>query len=260
MNQEVYVVTVSYNCCDLIEETILSVINQTYNNVKYIIIDGNSNDGTKEIIKKYESSLYKYVSEKDNGIYDAMNKALKLIDNKEAYIIFMNAGDYFCHRDVISDVIRENYDDFIYGKINIFDKYNKIEIGTEVNLENIVYRNICRHQSVFCKRYVFDKVGLFNYKLKIASDYEFFVKVFKNKSISKKYMNYLVADMNMEGVSSKRFKESLNEKLKVIKREFTKRNYLKAYFYIKLYEIPRNNIRIILTNKGLIKYWRKVSK
>ena len=91
-NPKISVVTVCYNAVDLIEETILSVINQTYRNVEYIIIDGASTDGTVDIINKYRDKIAYFVSEPDKGIYDAMNQAVGRI--RGDHVLFLNCGDY----------------------------------------------------------------------------------------------------------------------------------------------------------------------
>ena len=92
------VITVVRNCVDVIEDTILSVINQSYSNIEYVIIDGNSSDGTKDIINKYKSKIDLYISENDKGIYDAMNKGISNVNGK--YVNFMNAGDVFFNNNI----------------------------------------------------------------------------------------------------------------------------------------------------------------
>ena len=100
------IITVVFNCEKYLEETIKSVINQTYDNIEYIIIDGGSSDGTLDIIKKYEDKITYWVSEKDGGIYDAMNKGIELSHGE--WINFMNGGDIFFNKTVIEDVFLSN--------------------------------------------------------------------------------------------------------------------------------------------------------
>ena len=120
MSPLVSVVTVTLNCRDDIEDTIKSVINQSYKKIEYLIIDGKSNDGTLNIINKYIKHIDYFVSEKDNGIYDAFNKSIK--NSKGDWIIFMNSGDKFVEDDVIEKVFSKKNDcDFIYG--NTIVKY-----------------------------------------------------------------------------------------------------------------------------------------
>lgn len=114
------IVTVSYNAVLTIEQTILSVINQTYPNVEYIIIDGGSTDGTVDIIKKYEDKIAYWVSEPDKGIYDAMNKGVVVATGE--WINFMNAGDIFTDGDVIDKLFHQ-----IRGKKRCVSKFGRSE-------------------------------------------------------------------------------------------------------------------------------------
>ena len=118
MNDKISVITVTYNAVATLEATILSVIRQSYSNLEYLIVDGDSSDGTKEIIKKYQSALGYYISEKDKGIYDAMNKGIKACTGE--WIIFLGADDVFYNNDTINKIFNK-YDveksDFIYGDV-----------------------------------------------------------------------------------------------------------------------------------------------
>ncbi|MCY1133837.1 glycosyltransferase family 2 protein [Bacteroides fragilis] len=128
-NPLVTIITVCYNAETTIEKTILNVINQTYADIEYIIIDGGSNDGTIEIINKYANKISYWMSEPDRGIYDAMNKGIKLA--KGDWVSFMNSGDSFYSLDTVEDVvqfIREEYD-VIYGSVNVVcDSFRRLYI------------------------------------------------------------------------------------------------------------------------------------
>ena len=133
-NPLISVVTVSYNAVSTIEQTILSVINQTYPHIEYIIIDGGSTYGTVDIIKKYADKIAYWVSEPDKGIYDAMNKGIKVATGE--WINFMNSGDCLYRNDTIEKILNKssttNNVSIIYGKtMKIFEKY-------------------CRHCPKFC--------------------------------------------------------------------------------------------------------------
>lgn len=130
-NPLISVVTVSYNAVSTIEQTILSVINQTYPHIEYIIIDGGSTDGTVDIIKKYADKIAYWVSEPDKGIYDAMNKGIKVATGE--WINFMNSGDCLYRNDTIEKILNKssttNNVSIIYGKtMKIFEKYCTIEL------------------------------------------------------------------------------------------------------------------------------------
>jgi len=151
------VATVVYNGQDYLEETILSIINQKYKNLEFIIIDGGSTDNTLEIIKKYEQSIDYWVSEKDEGIYDAMNKANKFANGK--WINFMNCGDSFCNDDVINKIKFNNFSEYvmIYGNTRLFNgernflKQLKAYKMSKLNLLLFITGVVC-HQAVFYNR------------------------------------------------------------------------------------------------------------
>ena len=114
---KISIITVVFNSVNYIEETINSVINQTYSNIEYIIIDGSSTDGTKELINKYKTKIDYYISEKDHGIYDAMNKALNHVTG--SWIVFMNSGDKFYNNKVLSDINLNSTYDMYFGATKI---------------------------------------------------------------------------------------------------------------------------------------------
>lgn len=175
-NVKISVVTVCYNAVKELERTMLSVLNQTYDNVEYIVIDGGSTDGTVEIIKKYADRLAYWVSESDKGIYDAMNKGIKVATGE--WINFMNAGDSFVDEEVLTKVFGQNdYKDIkcLYGNINAI---RSGVINEEIALESymIPHRMPCSHQAVFIKR---DNDIYFDLKYKFASDYNVILNLYK---------------------------------------------------------------------------------
>jgi glycosyltransferase involved in cell wall biosynthesis len=150
----VTIITVVFNNVTYIEETIQSVLNQTYQNIEYIIIDGGSTDGTLNIIKKYEKFLDYWVSEKDKGIYDAMNKGIQLAKGK--WINFMNSGDTFYSKDTIKSIPFTNFQNssMVYGKARLFSESRKLIkilspfICNKFNLTLLGSGLVC-HQAVF---------------------------------------------------------------------------------------------------------------
>jgi len=161
------VITVVLNGAKTLEETIQSVINQTYPNVEYIIIDGGSTDGTLDIIKKHENYIDYWVSEKDGGIYDAMNKGIDLVNGE--FVNFMNSGDLFYNNSVLHTVCNELDDGMIYGNHALYGK-NMVKVIDVKNYKD--KRNIpfC-HQALFVKSFYLKK-NKFNRKYNIASDYD----------------------------------------------------------------------------------------
>lgn len=163
------IITATYNCADTIESTMKSVLAQSYPNVEYIIIDGQSTDGTIDIIKGYEESISVFISEPDKGIYDAMNKGIRA--SKGIWLNFMNSGDLFYSKDSILNSLN-NIDDkvgFIYSDFYVFKKKH-------LKLINASYdKGIILHQSVIYKRELHLKYGEYIVSQKyIISDYLFF--------------------------------------------------------------------------------------
>lgn len=173
----VSIITVVYNGEAFLEETILSVINQSYDNVEYIIIDGGSTDGTVDIIKKYEDRVDYWVSERDSGIYDAMNKGLKTTRGK--YIAILNADDYY-NRDAIKmsmKSITKNRCDYSYAQVRFVDATNKIRPIYPL-IEGVIYQEMpYPHVSAFIKSDIYKKIGLFDTSFKIAGDHDMALRI-----------------------------------------------------------------------------------
>ena len=199
------IITVVFNGEEGLEKTILSVINQSYQNIEYIIIDGGSSDNTLNIIRKYESSIDYWLSEKDSGIYDAMNKGLDLASG--GWINFMNSGDF-----IVGDVFK-NFNNSpcflpVYGK-NFFGNFRKIKIKDyRIALPNC-------HQGI-----IFEKSELrhdLNYKL--AADYDYYIRSgYKNNLLMLKCDGYVFFDNT--GLSSKNYDQTYREYSLIRKRYF----------------------------------------
>ncbi|MBD5256332.1 MAG: glycosyltransferase [Bacteroides sp.] len=204
-NPKISVVTVCYNAADTIEETMLSVLNQTYDNVEYIIIDGGSTDGTVEIIKKYADRLDYWVSEPDKGIYDAMNKGIDAATGE--YINFMNAGDKFYSDNTIEKILFNG--DIIYG--NAVFKYKNFTLLYKPrplsSFENCfpIY-----HQATFVKTKIL-RLNPFSLKYKSSSDYDLLYRLYKNKH-NFNYIDEIICLFDAEnGISSTNIRLQLKE-------------------------------------------------
>lgn len=176
------IITVVYNGQKYFEDTILSVINQTYDNVEYIIIDGGSTDGTLDIIRKYENKINYWISEKDNGIYDAMNKGIAVATGE--WINFMNAGDMFFDNTILQKMQKELSEDFVYGNHAVY--LNHPVQYTIVNVEGYAdKRNIpfC-HQSLFARTTWLNKFP-FDLDYRISGDYDQYLKCKKHNATIK---------------------------------------------------------------------------
>jgi len=247
------IITVCFNSESNIEKTILSVINQDYKNIEYIIIDGNSKDNTVEIIKKYQLNIKFWISEPDNGIYDAMNKGIKKSTGELIY--FLNSDDFFYNNSVISNIandVQSNCDlDLIYGKINRFTKQKTgLILDIHLSIKNLKNGKMPSHQSIFVKKSLFKTTGLFNLKYKSAADFDFLCKVLKlNLKIYK--TNNIIANYSIEGYSSVNY-NGMFETMKIIRTNFGILQYIFSLF--RFY--PTIIFRFIAIKTGFMKFYR----
>ena len=154
---KISVITVCYNAVDVIEKTILSVTNQTYNNIEFIVVDGGSTDGTISIIKRYEKQIDKWISEPDEGIYDAMNKGIKMASG--GWLNFMNAGDVFTRSDLLSDIFSLEIPDniqFLYS-----DYWMSLKDGNYYLHRTDRGQGVVHHQSSIYRRSLHNAYGFY---------------------------------------------------------------------------------------------------
>lgn len=193
----VSVVTVCFNAVNEIERTIISVLNQTYTDIEYIVIDGGSTDGTKDIIHKYQHRIARYISEPDKGIYDAMNKGIDLATGE--WINFMNAGDCFVSENVIANVAPalQGGHDIVFGNtIMVNGRHMKLSKG-QLNPDRFPKIG---HQSSFVKTSLM-KENHYNTRYIISADFDFLYKMYKEgKDFF--YIDTEVVLYNMDGMSS----------------------------------------------------------
>ena len=212
---KVSVVTVTYNCIDLVESTLRNVLKQTYPNLEYIVIDGNSTDGTRQVIERYAGRLAYWVSEPDKGIYDAMNKGVRVATGE--WVLFMNAGDYFFRPTTVEEVL-DWYDDrgetLIAGGVRCFVREGIFDRMPKAPGKDIWRWNMFPHQGTFFRLSV-HKENLFSLNLKIIADYHFVMKMMLANAPFVIY-NGIVALYRNEGGASTRcdnFTKIWNERL-----------------------------------------------
>jgi glycosyltransferase involved in cell wall biosynthesis len=218
MNFLISIITISYNDKVGIEKTIQSVLNQSYVNVEYIVIDGDSTDGTIDVIKKYENKITSWISEKDSGISDAFNKGVNYA--KGDWLIFMNSGDVFYSEDslkeiVDSEILNSDLSLVYFGKtILTNDRGNNHVFGNELDKKKFTKRMTIPHQSTFFHPEYFKKYGLFDTKFKIAMDYELLLR---SKRYDYVFIDKIISQVETGGISQKNvlsvFKEYLIAKL-----------------------------------------------
>lgn len=224
MNQpKISIITVTYNAEKFIERAILSVVSQTYHNIEYIIIDGQSRDSTMQIVQKYASKITKIISEPDSGIYDAMNKGIDYASGDILY--FLNADDRLYTHDVVKDVLAQfNGDatvDLIFGRLEFENVPQEHQIIVD-ELQSSIYKNrraILTHippqQAVFARRKMFDQAGKFDTGYQIAADTEWFARCL-NANAQVRFIDKRIAYFNTQGLSYIRNKAAIQERIRAI--------------------------------------------
>lgn len=211
---KVSIITVAYNSESTIEDTIQSVINQSYADIEYIIVDGQSSDATDTIIKKYKEQISTYVSEPDRGIYDAMNKGVALATGD--VIGILNSDDFYMNNDVISDVVAmfDEQVDAVYADLIYVDTMdtNKVKRTWESGYYHSgAFRKgwMPPHPTFFVRKQVYEKYGSYTLELRSAADYEFMLRVIEKHKISIAYLPKTIVKMRIGGESNASFKNRL---------------------------------------------------
>ena len=212
------IITATFNSAKTLKDTIQSVLRQTNKDFEYLIIDGGSTDETIDIVKSYESEFsgrLKWVSEKDQGIYDAMNKGIKMASGDVVGIL--NSDDYFTSDDILQTVdnaFKSHEIDAIYGDIHFIRDGNPQKCVRYYSSRMfrpfwLRFGFMPAHPSFYCKREIFDKAGLYSLDYKIGADYEMMVRLFKKYKIVSRYINKDFVTMRTGGASTRNVKSRL---------------------------------------------------
>jgi len=208
----VTVITVVFNGEKYLEETIQSVINQTYDNIEYIIIDGGSTDGTLSIINRYADLIDYWASEKDFGISDAFNKGITLSSGN--IIGILNADDWY-EKDAVKeavDALIQCNSDIAHGLVQFWREHEKTEL-VAANHDLLMREMTINHPTVFVKRGVYESIGLFRIDMKYAMDYEWVLRAKCNRFVFV-YIPVIIANMRLCGVSDRQWRLALLESYK----------------------------------------------
>jgi glycosyltransferase involved in cell wall biosynthesis len=217
MYPKLSIITIVYNNAKDIERTMQSVLNQTYSNIEYIVVDGASTDGTLDIVKKYQDRLAKLVSEKDKGIYDAMNKGLALATGD--YVLFMNSGDEIYESTTVEKIFSSAPNaDIYYGETEMYDeKWQSLGRRRHQAPETFTWRSFkygmsISHQAIYIRRNLTEPYNL-NYKY--SADIDWIIKIAK-KASSIVNTHLYVAKYLVGGISKKKHRESLKERFQIL--------------------------------------------
>jgi glycosyltransferase involved in cell wall biosynthesis len=215
------VITIVYNNVKDIERTMLSVLNQTYTGIEYILVDGLSNDGTLDLIKKYQSRIAKLIIEKDEGIYDAMNKGLALATGD--YVIFMNSGDEFYDVDTVAAVFASADDaDIYYGETEMIDSdeqslgQRRHKAPKQFSWRGFNLGMSISHQAIYIKRSLIEP---YDRRYQLSADIDWIIRAAKK---AKKIVNVnrYVAKYLVGGMSKTKHRQSLAERFDIMKRHY----------------------------------------
>lgn len=251
------IITIVRNGRLFIEQTIRSVVTQSYENFEYIVIDGGSSDGTVDVIKLYESKLTKWVSEKDKGIADAFNKGLLLATGD--YVLFLNSDDHFSNAEVLAKVsesiIESNFPVLIYGDYDILNRESGVVMyrgSVNFSPDKIKYGQVLPHPCLFTRFSYFEKYGIFDTDFGIAMDYEWLLRgILKEKVV---HVSTLVTNIRDGGVSTLNQRRVIGEIVLALKKNgyFSSKcgelNLL-GYFFLRAF------LRKVLSALGLYSFF-----
>jgi glycosyltransferase involved in cell wall biosynthesis len=253
MHPLVSIITVVYNGEKSIETTIKSVINQTYPNIEYIIIDGGSTDSTLDIINKYRNELALIISETDNGISDAFNKGLRHASGEIIGII--NADDWYDKNTIVKVVENIKDVDIVYGDLGLWKK-DKIDFVLKGDHRFLEQEMTINHPTVFIRKKWYDQFGFFDEAYKCAMDYDIILR-FKVNNCLFGYIPEVLANMRWGGFSDKMWILGCRETL-IIKNKYLPHNKLRnrLYFYKHFMAIALPRLLSKLHFNFLIKLYR----
>lgn len=252
------IITINYNNCEGLKKTIESVVSQSCRYFEYIVIDGGSSDGSKDIIAQFSDKIDYWISEPDHGIYNAMNKGISNASGE--YLVFMNSGDCICNSNTIAQILPHlgGIDIYVGDIINDLDCRQQLvqfprTLSPQIILDQIVFRFI-PHQASFIRRDLFERLGLYREDLRIASDWYFFYNAIVMHGASIECIPETIAIFDMTGISNRdtqRIDERIlsqrdipcqqnlfcfyrdnAEIMNALKSTFIGRTFIRIYFYI----------------------------
>jgi glycosyltransferase involved in cell wall biosynthesis len=211
-----------WNNASTIKDAIDSVLSQTYKNIEYIVVDGASTDGTVEVIQSYGDKITKFISEKDKGLYDAMNKGIRLATGDVVGIL--NSDDFYIDEFVCERVVKEFevkgvdsvYADLVFVKPENLDKIVRYYDSSHFNPSKFAYGWMPAHPTFFVKKEIYEKYGVFRTDLIVAADFDLLARFLYKEKISYSYMKEVLVKMRIGGVSTSLYNMMLTNNKEVI--------------------------------------------
>lgn len=248
VKMKVSIITVVYNREKTIERSIQSVLNQSYKNIEYIIIDGASTDQTMQLVNKYKEQVAVIVSEKDKGMYDALNKGIRLATGE--VVGLLHADDVFATTDTIQVIVdqmqRTPYVDAVYGDVGFVKEEQPDQIvryysSAIFNTHLFKWGFMPAHPTFFCYKKYFDLYGMYRTDLDIAADFELLVRYLRKYKLNTFYIPKMLVKMNMGGKSTRGISSTIqiNKEIKqILKEQKMPSSYLRLYarYFLKVQE------------------------
>jgi len=271
-NFKVSIITITYNSEKTLDDTIKSVLSQTYKDIEYIIVDGASTDGTIGIIKKYENEISKFISEPDEGIYDAMNKGLKLATG---YIVgILNSDDVYYDNKVIEKVVdkfKKEAVDSVYGDLYYVKENDLNEVVRYWKSSDFKQGSFAKgwhppHPTFFVKREIYHKYGLFDLDMKVSADFELMLRFLEKYKISIAYIPSVIVRMRTGGESNKSIKNIITGNKSILKAfdkndiEVNKFIYPFYRFVPKIFQVLKSKSNTIKNHIINIEYKKVIKK
>ncbi len=258
----VAVITAVRNAEATLERTLASVARQSWRPLEHIVIDGASTDGTRAILEQCGEGL-RWISEPDRGLYDAMNKGLAMVSDPEAYVVFLNADDTFYADDAIERALdAAQGEDLVYGRLERHDEaldYRDV-IGLEVSARDLVLGMRCHHQAMLTRARVFERVGRFDMRYRIAADYDWAVRVFLDDSLTRRFVPVIVSTMGRGGLSDRRYLASVRERWHIVARHYPFAELLRYTLWTGFGDYLRYYAQRALARLGLLNRARDLKR
>jgi glycosyltransferase len=240
---KISVITITYNSEATIRDTIESVLSQEYDELEYIIVDGNSKDKTVEIAKSYADRITKIISEPDKGLYDALNKGIKHASGE--VVGFMHSDDVYASKSVlktIAEVFEKNdvdsfYGDLIYVEKDNIDKVTRLWRAHKFSRKKMLYGWMPPHPTFYVKKKVYEKFGGFDLSFRISADYENMLRLLVKNRISTFYVPMFIVKMRVGGESNRSLKNIIRKT-----REDVKAVWKNGLFFASVFAIINKNI------------------
>lgn len=249
------IITINFNNKEGLEKTLASVKAQTYTNFELIVIDGGSTDGSIQTIENYSEIINYWVSEKDNGIYDAMNKGI--VKASGEYLFFLNSGDSLASNIVLESIgLNQFSHDIVYGGYKFYNDSKQYTSPSTLQFSDFWYKSPICHQTVFIKKELFNTYGLYQTNYSVVADWAFFLITMIKNNCSYKQIDSLVAEIELDGLSSSQKGYELS---KIERTQFYEMHFKGFYAdYIELYQYK--HLKPYKLASFIYKYYKKIKR